>query len=337
MNTISQNEPHWRNDPKFTVASPKTADDSGSKVGAGKENDGLTFDDFLDIINPLHHIPVIGTVYRKITDDDLSSVSRVLGGSLFLGPLGAVSALANILVDKATGKNVSEHALALFENIDSNQPKISSASSEPITIDSISKSTNFSFSSNDLTKKTNSGGHTDPVTAWAMAEASYRQSASKQLPTANNATYRQQNIYKSIASDTQTTAVTKWARLETSYRKAAFRPGPPPTEGTKPLTAQAPAPRNNVSALSALKNNLLASGNLSIEHATAEYTRQQSMAIKHSNSAVKRSNAGTTVGAIATGGGWFSDTMLSALGKQNEVEKPARLRPIIHQTPSKVF
>ena len=333
MDIISQSESHERDNLKFAVASSITAGDRMSKVNDGEKNngfsafsdDGLTFDDFIDIINPLHHIPVIGTVYRKMTGDELGSVSKVLGGSLFLGPLGAVSAIANILVYEATDKDVTEHVMALFENTESDQPKLSSANP---------KSKNISLYSNNLTKKTNSERHTDPVTAWAIAEASYRQSALEPISTADNATYEQQNKHGSIPSETQTANVTEWARAETSFRKAAFKPGLPSKEDTKLVTAhaQVTTPKNNVNDLSALKSNLLAGGSQSTEYAAAKYARQQSMPIKRHNPEAERLTAKTTMGSIETGGGWFSNTLLSALGKHNETEKP-----IFLSNPSKVF
>ena len=44
--------------------------------------DGFTFLDLLDIVNPLHHLPVIGSVYRKITGDTLDPLPRVVGSTL---------------------------------------------------------------------------------------------------------------------------------------------------------------------------------------------------------------------------------------------------------------
>ncbi|MDP6473864.1 MAG: hypothetical protein QF894_03030 [Alphaproteobacteria bacterium] len=43
------------------------ARDSGGFFGA----DGFGFDDFLDLINPLQHIPIISTIYREITGDTI--------------------------------------------------------------------------------------------------------------------------------------------------------------------------------------------------------------------------------------------------------------------------
>lgn len=76
--------------------------------------DGFTFSDLLDIINPLQHIPVISTIYRKLTGDTIDPASRVLGGALFGGPIGAASEFVNAVVDETTGKDIGDHILALF-------------------------------------------------------------------------------------------------------------------------------------------------------------------------------------------------------------------------------
>ena len=41
--------------------------------------DGFTFHDVLDAINPLHHLPVIGPLYRAVTEDDIAAAPRVVG------------------------------------------------------------------------------------------------------------------------------------------------------------------------------------------------------------------------------------------------------------------
>jgi hypothetical protein len=46
--------------------------------------DGVTFSDILDLINPLQHIPIVGSLYRKITGDSIDPAMRVAGG-LYLG------------------------------------------------------------------------------------------------------------------------------------------------------------------------------------------------------------------------------------------------------------
>lgn len=77
--------------------------------------DGPSFFDILDIINPLQHIPIISTLYRAATGDEIDPVPRVAGGALFGGLIGAVSSLVNVVIEELTGNDLGEHVLALFE------------------------------------------------------------------------------------------------------------------------------------------------------------------------------------------------------------------------------
>jgi hypothetical protein len=76
--------------------------------------DGFTFGDLLDVINPLQHIPVISTIYRALTGDSLAPAPRLLGDTLFGGPIGAATSAANIVVEYLTGKDAGAHMLALL-------------------------------------------------------------------------------------------------------------------------------------------------------------------------------------------------------------------------------
>ena len=78
--------------------------------------DGFSFWDLVDIVNPLQHIPVISTIYRKITGDALDPLPRLSGGALFGGIAGIVSAVANLVVNEATGRDIGANVFALIEN-----------------------------------------------------------------------------------------------------------------------------------------------------------------------------------------------------------------------------
>ena len=78
--------------------------------------DGFSFWDLVDIVNPLHHIPVVSTLYRRISGDRLDALPRVAGGALFGGIAGVVSAIANLVVNEATGRDIGASVLALVEN-----------------------------------------------------------------------------------------------------------------------------------------------------------------------------------------------------------------------------
>lgn len=63
----------------------------------------FTFEDFLDLINPLQHIPVVSWIYRAITGDEIGTAPRLIGGALFGGPAGLLLAGAQAMVEHVTG------------------------------------------------------------------------------------------------------------------------------------------------------------------------------------------------------------------------------------------
>lgn len=71
------------------------------------------FDHLLDTINPLQQLPIIGTLYRHLTGDTISPVSRMAGGALFGGPIGFVVSAVNAALEDGTGKDAGEHLIAM--------------------------------------------------------------------------------------------------------------------------------------------------------------------------------------------------------------------------------
>lgn len=63
----------------------------------------LRFEDFLDVINPLQHLPVVSTLYRALSGDEISPGARFAGGLLYGGPIGAVATGLTSLVEEALG------------------------------------------------------------------------------------------------------------------------------------------------------------------------------------------------------------------------------------------
>lgn len=82
----------------------------GEDTAAGET--GLGFGDLLDVINPLQHLPIVGTIYRALTGDTISETARVAGGALYGGPFGVVGALANLVMEHETGKDIGDTAMA---------------------------------------------------------------------------------------------------------------------------------------------------------------------------------------------------------------------------------
>ena len=184
MDSIIESTTPWRTTTELAVATnaapekeaPNAGDvddDEGFKLFG---NDGFTFLDFLDIINPLQHFPVIGTLYRELTGDTLDPGSRVLGGTLFLGPVGTVVSLANVLVDDATGRDMGEHVMSFFENEEPDAPGAEPAK-EKVVADIGARAGFVQPETSPAFQPPGAPGAIDPVTAWARSEVAFRHSA----------------------------------------------------------------------------------------------------------------------------------------------------------------
>lgn len=115
---------------KLTVASPAKDDSLAASVGptttvtsTGPDlwhrlwgKDGFSFATVLDIVNPLQHIPVVSTVYQKLTGDVASPGANIVGGALFGGPVGLALATLDSSLKGETGKDMGGHVLALFDS-----------------------------------------------------------------------------------------------------------------------------------------------------------------------------------------------------------------------------
>jgi hypothetical protein len=82
--------------------------DGGHNGGSVEIQGDMSFWDFLDIINPLQHIPIVSTVYREITGDTIQPSMRVMGDILYGGVIGGMASIANAVIEQSTGKDVGE-------------------------------------------------------------------------------------------------------------------------------------------------------------------------------------------------------------------------------------
>ena len=100
-----------------TVAASKTAgpgDATPAKSGQGES----FFHHLLDVINPLQHLPVIGTLYRAITGEHIGTVEKIAGDALYGGMWGAVASVADVAFEGITGKSFEDTVLGLFKGDD---------------------------------------------------------------------------------------------------------------------------------------------------------------------------------------------------------------------------
>lgn len=97
--------------PQLTPASSPSAS-TNTQTKAASSGHGFGFDDLLDIVNPFQHLPVISTIYRRLSGDTMSAVSEIAGGALFGGLIGAALSAADVLFKEVTGKDFGSTALA---------------------------------------------------------------------------------------------------------------------------------------------------------------------------------------------------------------------------------
>lgn len=78
--------------------------------------DGLTFDDLIDALNPLQHVPLLSIAYRQLSGDQIDPLPKLAGGALFGGIAGLVSAGIDVLVEAVSGQDIGEHAVSLVRS-----------------------------------------------------------------------------------------------------------------------------------------------------------------------------------------------------------------------------
>jgi hypothetical protein len=81
--------------------------------------DNFSFHDVLDTLNPLQHIPVVSTIYRYLTGDNIGAIPRIAGDTLYGGPLGFLAGLVGASLKQDSGKDVGETMVALVTGDDS--------------------------------------------------------------------------------------------------------------------------------------------------------------------------------------------------------------------------
>jgi hypothetical protein len=81
--------------------------------GATESGVGSFLHHVLDVVNPLQHLPVVGTLYRAITGDKIGTVEKIAGDTLYGGLWGAIGSVADVAFEAATGKDFGGTMLAM--------------------------------------------------------------------------------------------------------------------------------------------------------------------------------------------------------------------------------
>jgi hypothetical protein len=68
------------------------------------------WDDFLDLVNPLQHIPFVNMAYRAVTGDEIYGAARLV--DVALGPLAGASTALDLAFRDVTGDSMASNAIA---------------------------------------------------------------------------------------------------------------------------------------------------------------------------------------------------------------------------------
>lgn len=98
--------------------SPYVQSFKGYMVQAVPKEKAFGVGDIIDMVNPLHHLPLVGPMYRSVTDDDINPAGRVIGGTVFGGILGGATSMANIISEEETGRDLPGLA---FDKVTNNE------------------------------------------------------------------------------------------------------------------------------------------------------------------------------------------------------------------------
>jgi hypothetical protein len=99
-----------------------------------EKGSGFGFGDFIDIINPLQHIPIVATVYRNFSGDHIGAAPRVIGGALWGRVGGLVAGLANALVEWWSGKDIGDHVYATLFGAPHTDPNASAVAQKKVPL-----------------------------------------------------------------------------------------------------------------------------------------------------------------------------------------------------------
>ncbi|MDG5497178.1 hypothetical protein [Niveispirillum sp. BGYR6] len=80
---------------------------------ADSKEEGMSFWDVLDVVNPLQHIPIVNKIYQAVTGDTIKTPAKLAGSALFFGPIGLAVAAADAVVEKETGKDTLDNVASM--------------------------------------------------------------------------------------------------------------------------------------------------------------------------------------------------------------------------------
>ena len=219
------------------------------------------------------------------------------------------------MIDDVTGKDVGEHVMAFFDDGTSTPPEVSDNVTGPVAI---SRAPSLTATATEPA---------DPVTAWAMAETSYRKSAAGKMGA------------NQVGGNVMVSASAPRRKEATPFAEAPFKA---PVRGVNALAALRQDLKSGAVIQAAQASEAKAAIRAARQGATSLaavnfYDAQQ--VVKVGTPTVRQSAqrpATPPSGAIAADGGWFSDSMLSALSKYDNGAALVGATPTRNDKPNRI-
>jgi hypothetical protein len=101
-----------------------------SSPATNEDEFDFSFEDFLDIVNPLQHLPLMNMVYREISGDRISTPATIAGGALYGGVLGFAGAVLTAAYEAISGDTLDSQVSSLFGGPTQPTPQAALASYE---------------------------------------------------------------------------------------------------------------------------------------------------------------------------------------------------------------
>ena len=290
-----------------------TADDGFKFFG----NDGPSFGDLIDVINPLQHIPVVGALYREITGDTLDPAPKVAGNTLYFGPIGALTSVVDVFVEETTGKDVGGHVMSVLDE-DREENALAGRSAAPTDVGSGAQAPG----------STGSTAGVDPITAWAAAEMGYRRAeALKQGFEPAKREY--DSLIAAHAAPQEdpslATAAMGSSPLAGSERMILDRPTAEPGRGPVELAA-AVRPDGRMNDGPGPVDGPVTAGAAPVDDPVMAWAVAETALSQGTPASAKAFENASAAAAPAEGGGWFSSVMLDALDRYHP-NPAAAVRP----------
>ena len=86
-------------------------------------DDDFGFGDVIDMVNPLHHIPIVSNIYQELTGDTIKAPTKIMGASLYGGPVGMLGGIVKAISQEHMGADLTENAMAFASNLKSDLTK----------------------------------------------------------------------------------------------------------------------------------------------------------------------------------------------------------------------